>query len=101
MDTREKLTELVKQGYKKYFNPNWALDFFAVVADHLIANDVVPVVRCKDCKYRGDDANCPMCFEEMIEWDDDGYSEVDWVLHDHTTDDGFCNSGERVDNEID
>ena len=37
---REKLIELVKQGYNKYFNPNWAVDFFAMIADHLIANGV-------------------------------------------------------------
>lgn len=37
---REKLIELVKQGYNKYFNPNWALDFFAIIADHLIAHGV-------------------------------------------------------------
>ena len=40
MGMREKLIELVKQGYNKYFNPNWALDFFALIADHLIANGV-------------------------------------------------------------
>ena len=37
---REKLIELVKQGYNKYFNPNWAVDFFAMIADHLIAHGV-------------------------------------------------------------
>ena len=57
--------------------------------------DSVVVVRCKDCKHRGDDVHCPMCFEEAIEWDDDGYTEVDYVLHDRTTDDGFCDRGER------
>jgi hypothetical protein len=55
----------------------------------------VEVVRCKDCQHRGDDVHCPMCFEEEIEWDDDGYTEVDWILHDRTTDDGFCDRGER------
>ena len=32
--------------------------------------DAVEVVRCKDCKHRGEDGCCPMCFEEEIEWDD-------------------------------
>lgn len=61
--------------------------------------DAVEVVRCKDCKHRGDDVHCPMCFEEQIEWDDDGYTEVDYVLHDRTTDDGFCPYGERREGE--
>lgn len=57
------------------------------------------LVRCKDCQHRGDDVHCPMCFEEEIEWDDDGYTEVDWILHDRTTDDGFCDRGERREGE--
>ena len=61
--------------------------------------DAVEVVRCKDCKHRGDDVHCPMCFEEAIEWDDDGYTEVDYVIHDHATDDGFCDRGERREGE--
>ena len=63
--------------------------------------DAVPVVRCKDCKHRGDDVHGPMCFEEMSEYDDgDGYMEVDYIPHDRTTDDGFCDRGERrTDNE--
>ena len=63
------------------------------------AVDAVEVVRCKYCKHRGDDVHCPMCFEEAIEWDDDGYTEVDYVIHDHTTDDGFCDRGERREGE--
>ena len=38
-------------GDSKYF----MVDDNRELADHLIANDVVPVVRCKDCK----------CFEKM------------------------------------
>jgi hypothetical protein len=60
--------------------------------------DYVEVVRCKDCKYRGDDVHCPMRYEEKIEWHDDGYMEVDWITHDRTTDDGFCDRGERKGN---
>lgn len=57
--------------------------------------DAVPVVRCKDCTYRWNPDTCPMCHEEQIEWDDDGYTESDWILHDRTQDDGFCEGGER------
>ena len=37
---KEKLIELVEQGYNKYANPNCEGDLFAVIADHLIANGV-------------------------------------------------------------
>jgi hypothetical protein len=57
------------------------------------------LVRCKDCKHRGDDVHCPMYYEEEIEWDDDGYIEADYVPHDRTTDDGFCDRGERREGE--
>lgn len=61
--------------------------------------DAVEVVRCKDCKHREDEGACPMYHVEEIEWDDDGYMEVDYVPHDYTTDDGFCDRGERKDND--
>ena len=60
--------------------------------------DVVEVVRCKDCQYRGD-YGCPMYYEEDIEWDDDGYTEVDTIIHDLTTDYNFCSYGERKETE--
>lgn len=49
----------------------------AEVADHLVANDVVPVVRCKDCKYRTSSEFCE-CREP----------------------DAFCNDGERKDEGV-
>lgn len=60
--------------------------------------DVVQVVRCKDCKHRGD-YPCPLYHEELVEWDDDGYSECDLVQHDKTTDNGFCHMGELGEND--
>ena len=70
------------------------------VIDEAPTVDAVEVVRCKDCKNRGNDVSCPMCWEEMIEWDDDGYHEIDFVTHDYTTDNGFCHLGERkTDND--
>ena len=56
-------------------------------------------VRCKDCKNRCDEGSCPMYYVEEIEWDDDGYTEVDFVPHDLTHDEGFCDRGERRNNE--
>lgn len=49
----------------------------------LPAVDAVEVVRCKDCERRGDPGECPMCFLE----------EGDFA--DYTNDDGFCDRGER------
>lgn len=43
-NTREKLIELFREIYSKIMVVS-----FDELADHLIANDVVPVVRCKDC----------------------------------------------------
>jgi len=77
--------------------PDYQTLMFYEIVDKL---DSLPeVVRCEDCKHRGEDVHCPMCFEEAIEWDDDGYTEVDYVLHDRTTDDGFCDRGERREGE--
>ena len=60
------------------------------------AVDAVEVARCKDCKHRGDDICCPMCFEEEYEVDEgDGYFDTDYITHDRTVDDGFCDRGER------
>lgn len=47
------------------------------------AEDVVEVVRCKDCCRRYDVNECPKCFLAF------------YVSQDHTTDDGFCHRGER------
>ena len=59
--------------------------------------DAVPVVRCKDCKYRFT-LDCPMRHEELTYDEDDGY---DWIDHDYTSDDRFCNEGARMDGEAD
>lgn len=64
----------------------------------LSAVDAVPVVRCRECVFRGSD-HCPMCHEECYYDEDDGN---DWVTHDYTEDDGFCYCGEReADHEAD
>lgn len=62
------------------------------------AENVREIVCCKDCKYRQTD-DCPMCYGEWIEYDDDGYLDNDYIVHDNTKDDGFCDRGEREDDE--
>ena len=54
------------------------------------------IVRCKDCANRYT-FDCPMYFEERIEWEEDGYIEVDYAEHDNTKDDYFCSCGEETD----
>lgn len=75
---RENLIELV---HNARMNALWhnAKKPSEYIADMLIANDVVPVVRCKDCRF-GD-----MCSirEAMC----------------CTVPDGFCWRGERKDND--
>ena len=56
------------------------------------------IIRCKDCKYRQTD-DCPMCYGEWIEYDDDGYLDDDYIVHDNTKDDGFCDRGEMENDE--
>lgn len=63
---------------------------------HFPAVDVVEVVRCKDCKYRGE-LDCPMYHEELQDYDDGDYVYTDVVAFDSTDDDGFCQKGERID----
>lgn len=61
-----------------------------------ISEDVVEVVRCKDCEHR-ETFGCPMYTEEIVEWDDDGYFEQEILVSDHSTDTGFCSCGKRKD----
>ena len=52
------------------------------------------IIRCKNCKHR-DSNDCPMYYEEWIEIDEgDGYFDSDNIIHDWTTDEGFCHCAE-------
>ena len=60
------------------------------VADHLIANDVIPVVRCKDCKHcRTASWGEKFCVRKQI---DGVYAELS-----NLSDDDFCSYGVRKD----
>ena len=76
---------------QEIFNSGIESAIFAVSEAETI--DAVPVVRCRDCKWRFT-PHCPMFHEEQTYNEDDGY---EWVDHDHTSDDGFCNEGEHLD----
>lgn len=55
------------------------------------------IIYCKDCKYRGSDIECPMCYTEDYYDDDLGY---DYIFHDRTLDDSFCDRGELDEESI-
>lgn len=80
---REKLIDLLLDTVAECMPTECLAD----IADHLIANDVVPVVRCKDCAFAHPCdalANYIECgqFYGMA-------MEKDW----------YCADGERKDNE--
>lgn len=53
------------------------------------------VVKCKDCKHRQTE-NCPMRFEEVREGNDShGFPYGVRLVHNRTTDEGFCHLGEK------
>lgn len=60
----------------------------------------INLVRCKDCKYRETD-DCPMYWMEWLMFEDcDGYTDNNYIVHDYTTDNGYCNYGERKSGDI-
>lgn len=57
--------------------------------------DAEPVVRCKDCKHRGDPKECYMCFTEV----EDIEGGRMYKFTDMTRSDGFCHKGEKGKDE--
>lgn len=83
---RDKLIDLLEQVEGQVNNDVPPLE---MIADHLIANDVVAVVRCKDCEY---------CCESDIE----GYGIcISMTNPNHVKLDHYCFYGERKDNSGD
>ena len=56
------------------------------------------VIQCQNCKHRGED-ECPMRHVEYVTFEDDGLLDTDMYVEDNTQDEGFCNLGEREENE--
>ena len=107
----EKLIEHLKDNIEECETPNvvnepvaygtvLGLECALSYAETLPTADVVEVVFCKDCKHR-ETPCCPMRYIENIDWDDDGYTERDSILHDSTADNAFCSYGERRANNDD
>lgn len=85
---------LLKEVYKIGGRPwsEWETAGVESLIHRQPAADVVAVVRCKDCKHRGDENSCPMCKCNCCN-DGDGYYDV-WT-DDLTHDNDFCSLGER------
>ena len=83
MEMREKLIKILSVP----IYPHELADPTEVVADYLLDNDVVPVVRCKDCRH---------CDPENHHCD---HPMGTTVLVPRKMAD-FCSYGERKDNEV-
>jgi hypothetical protein len=81
MGMREKLIEILRVP----IFPHELADPTEAVADYLLDNDVVPVVRCRDCKH-------------YFRYGDGVYGCRTFGMM-KTKPDGFCSYGERKDNE--
>ena len=80
----------------EYDEGGWEMTYHAVPVEAIKAAptiDAVPVVRCKECKYRDTDL-CPMCYEAYTYNEDDG---AEYYTVDNTTYDGFCHMGKKMD----
>ena len=51
MGMREKLMKLIASKHELLINLNTNIPKLFKLAEHLVENDVVQVVRCKDCKW--------------------------------------------------
>ena len=66
---------------------------------HECEYDFMPIVRCKDCRWRREEKR-PMYHEEWFTIDEgDGFADDDYEITDNTEDSGFCHKGERRSDE--
>lgn len=107
MPEREKLIKILSTK----IHPKEGIDPAVVIADFLMDNDVVPIVRCQDCINAVPlDRNCELNETAYLHcnlWRGEETKNVwhkykkyykDYSLVDR---DGFCSSGERMNNETD
>lgn len=93
MQERKRLIEILSRKV----HPREGIDPAVVVADYLLDNDIVPVVRCRDCKwYREGEKLAPIkfCFrlQHPTENRQIGYNFAD---------DDYCSYGEREEKNRD
>ena len=84
---RERLLYVIKPMVGIYVDGTFYIEYESVIRaiENASAIDDVEVVRCKDCKHWGmhKSLNVPWCFE----------------MHIDKSEDGFCDSGERREDE--
>lgn len=86
MDTKGRLIEILS----KPIFPKIGVDPAEVVAEFLLDNDIVPIVRCKDCKYQDD------CERQMVHRTRDYVLELNRATYNKVD---FCSYGERKSDE--
>lgn len=88
---REKLIEILSVP----IYPHELADPAEVVADYLLDNDVVPVVKCKDCKHWHEETG--WCYHHSHFIKHDGEFCYPWESNNWKTldADDFCSYGER------
>lgn len=91
---KDRLIELQKEAIRKFMECDTSLPLTDFIADHMIANLDLPVVRCKDCQH---------CYKSGCSYT--GYLCRRWGIYDDDCDcdpNGFCYKGERrTDNAVD
>ena len=100
MGMREKLMQIIASKHELLINLNTSIPKLFKLAEHLIANDVVQVVRCKDCKHWHEKTG--WCYHHSHFLDSKGgfchpWESNDWKMFD---DDYFCKDGERRTDDI-
>lgn len=83
--------DTVKKHYRSHDNDLLELIAFDI---ERLPSEEPEIIRCKNCKHRHTE-DCPMYHVEWVEYDDDGYIEMDDIEYDNTEDDGFCYKGVR------
>ena len=91
MQERERLIEILSRKV----HPREGIDPAVAVADYLLDNDIVPVVRCRECKHHRVLLGRDMCAKNAVII---GGSEVGLKA---TGANDFCSYGEREDRQCD
>lgn len=83
MQERERLIEILSRK----IHPREGVDPAVVVADYLLDNDIVPVVRCRDCEYaKNAKVNkkgfriCPASHMEIVDDDYCSYGDREQIV---------------------
>lgn len=73
--------QLYDDEHEDYVNKEMTVrDYLRLGCDRIPLADVAEVVRCKDCKHRGEHTDCPFCWLTDMEMGDEhfcsyGYGE--------------------------